>query len=235
MAENAYEPFILPILRALMDENCTVLVVLLLCFTIDAARKELANLSADELDRLRRKLWRYSWISKIAGGKDMDDFLHDAVEKLMSGTRLWYCNSNQKFTDCLYWIVRSDISHCYQSCIRKDNPGLPENDHQWHTNIFGENSDADHKNQIEKACDAGVEELISAEKTPPPDLREKILSYVADKPLMKKLVECRLDSEEKIRADELAVELDVDVKTIYNLNRALKRRLKNSKILNIIR
>jgi len=58
-----------------------------------------------------------------------------------------------------------------------------------------------------------------------PELREKILPFIADDPLLTRIVEYRLNHPEA-KARDIAQALGVDMQEMYNANRRLKNRLK---------
>lgn len=58
----------------------------------------------------RRLYWRGSCCGKIPGGKEADDFIYEAIEKVMTGTRNW---NPQKVSlyQVVIGIIKSDIHH----------------------------------------------------------------------------------------------------------------------------
>ena len=159
------------------------------------------NLFTEDYDRLRLRLWRQFGrrLRNIPDAPTPDDLLHDAIEDLLVGRR--HCPLERvELTTCLVNIVRSKVSHLYEKWKKTGIVKVSEDVLKWEAS----------QNTTEEP---GIK------------LREKILECVDDDPLLKRIVEYRLDHP-KAKAREIAETLGVNVQEMYNANRRLKARLK---------
>jgi hypothetical protein len=162
------------------------------------------NLSAEEYDRLRLRLWRQfgQQLRRMPDAPTPDDLLHDAIEDLLADRR--HCPlARVDFVICLMNIVRSKVSHLYEKW--KQN-GI---------NIVSEEL----LTKLQMAAENGAPDDASSE------LEEKILACLADDARLTAIVEYRLDHPEA-RAQEIAEHLGFGMQDMYNANRRLKARLR---------
>jgi DNA-directed RNA polymerase specialized sigma24 family protein len=158
----------------------------------------LDRLAAEEYDRLRLRLWRQfgRQLSRIPDAPSPDDLLHEAIEDLLADRR--HCPlSRIELTTCLLNIVRSKVSHLYAKWKREG---------------------------IVKVSDQ-VLNMTPAPADQPSELRGKIVAFVSDDPLLRRIIEYRLDYPEA-KAREIAEALQIELSEMYNANRRLKARLR---------
>ena len=159
----------------------------------------LKNLQAEDYDRLRLRLWRQFGreLQKIPDAPTPDDLLHAAIEDLLADRR--HCPLEiVELTTCLLNIVKSKVSHLYDKWRREG---------------------------ISHVTDDILNTFQSAD-LPDSTLREKILAFVKDDPLLTSIVEYRLDYPEA-RASEIAQAVRISAHQMYNANRRLKMRLRD--------
>lgn len=165
----------------------------------------LQNLTVDELDRLQLKVLRRfeNYLLNIPDAPGTDDLLHETIEDLLSGRRR--CPLQRvDLVVCIYKIVSSKVNNLYEKWKRE---------------------------KITKVSVDVLERKGSPVSDPEDssELRESILTRVADDPVLLQIVKYRLDhpEEEPIKAQKLAELTGLDIKDIYNANRRLKMRLKD--------
>jgi hypothetical protein len=159
------------------------------------------NLFIEDYDRLRLRLWRQfgQQLRNIPDAPTPDDLLHDAIEDLLADRR--HCPLERiDLTTCLVNIVRSKVSHLYEKWKKMGIVKVSEDILEWETP----------QNPTEE---------------PEAALREKILGCVEDDPLLKCIVEYRLDHPDA-KARDFAQALGLEMQEIYNANRRLKARLR---------
>lgn len=158
-----------------------------------------ANLSAEDYDGLRLRLWRQfgQELHRIPDAPTPDDLLHEAIEDLLGDRR--HCPlARVDLTMCLVNIVRSKVSHVYD---------------KWRqTGIVIVSDEVLEKVRVGDAEDS--------------ELRDSILAQVRDDSLLSKVIEYRLEHPEA-RAQEIAEALGLGLQAMYNANRRLKARLKS--------
>jgi hypothetical protein len=162
----------------------------------------LQRLTAEELDRVRLKLWKRfgEQLRNIPNAPDPEELLHETIEDLLTDRRR--CPLERvALTICLMNIVRSKVSHLYE---------------KWKSDGIVKVSDE-------------ILDFVSAPEVHESELREKILACMADDPVLTKIVEYRLDhtEQEPIKAQDMAEVLGMEIHEIYNANRRLKVRLKS--------
>lgn len=179
----------------------------------------LKNLSQDDWDRLRLRLWRRfgGQLRNISEGTDPDDLLNDAIVDLLEDGR--HCNLDKvTLVNCLFGIVRSKVSYIQtrrkrildrnQQTVYMDpqRPGT-----QPHAGLYG--------NRIDQNDDPLEPELPEES-----GLYNDILSLVGDDELLKQMVEYRYNYQgsKAPKAQEIANALEVPVTEIYNANRRYK-------------
>ncbi len=67
--------------------------------------------------KIRRMIWMGEFHGQVPGGRTAHDFIHTAVEKLLSGERQW--NSDKSAYENLWGVVSSEISNCGTSAENK--------------------------------------------------------------------------------------------------------------------
>ncbi|HAP40708.1 MAG TPA: hypothetical protein DCQ94_13265 [Nitrospira sp.] len=78
--------------------------------TQDEIRRAIEALSLEErksLMWLARQL--VARIGVLAGGREDEDFVHEAIEATLAGSRLW--NKKYSMRDHLRWVIRSEVSN----------------------------------------------------------------------------------------------------------------------------
>lgn len=157
-----------------------------------------ADLSAEDYDRLRLRLWRQfgQQLRRIPDAPSPDDLLHDAIEDLLADRR--HCPLTRvDLTICLMNIVRSKVSHLYD---------------KWRqTGVMTVSED--------------ILKTFEAKGSDDSELRERILEHLNGEPLLSEIIEYRLDHPEA-RAQEIAEAVGLGMQDMYNANRRLKSRLK---------
>lgn len=182
----------------------------------------LGNLTAEDWDRLRRLLWKkFGWIDKIMGNPNPDDLLNESVNDLLNDKR--HCPEDsliikKSLINCLYWIVKSKVSHIKDKLKRQEQQAESVSDEQ-PSDTFGQTIRSE---ELDKARDSVTDRLISETE---PDLKEQILSLVADDPMLEKIVKHQLENPDS-NPRHIAEALRIDIKDLYNANRRLKERLK---------
>ena len=165
-------------------------------FDIAAA---LEALSSAELNRVRLGLWRKfgQQLQSIPDAPTPDDLLHEAIEDLLADRR--HCPLERvELTTCLLNIVRSKVSHLYDKWKRDGIVKVPE--------------------EILDRLPIDTEEHSG--------LRNVILAIVTDDPLLRRIVEFRLDFPEA-KARDIARALNLDMQEMYKANRRLKAQLRH--------
>ena len=162
----------------------------------------LEQLTADQIDRLRCRLWRRfaAQLSKVPDAPDPDDLLQEAYQDLLVDKR--HCPAEQlDLARCLFNIVRSKVSHLYDAWKKEG--------------MIKESVDVlEYQSNVSAHVDDSA-------------LRAAILEQVQDDPLLLRIVEYRLDhaEEEPIKAQKMAMALGASLSDMYNANRRLKARL----------
>ncbi len=188
----------------------------------DDIRSALNELSEEDWDRLRLRLWKRfgGQLRNISSGKDPDDLLGEAVEGLLEG-RLHYNLDKFTLVNCLFGSVRGKVSQIYERWkrdleqnrqtvpIELENPvALP------FTDSYGKMLPRDEP----------MENFVpdpSAEA----NLYDAILSLIPkDDELLKRMVAYRYEHQDDktSKAQETVDALGVSVNDIYNANRRLK-------------
>lgn len=159
------------------------------------------NLLTEDYDRLRLRLWRQfgQQLRDIPDAPSPDDLLHDVIEDLLADRR--HCPLKRvDLTTCLVNIVRSKVSHLYEKWKKMGIVKVSEDILKWET-------------------------PQNPKEEPEAALREKILECVEDDPLLKRIVEYRLDHPEA-KTRDFAQALGMEMQEMYNANRRLKARLR---------
>jgi len=190
-------------------------------------RSALEELTSEEWDRLRLRLWLKfgEQLRKIPGAPDPDDLLDDAVKDLLADKR--HCPLDRiSLPVCLFNIVRSKVSHIKKEWEKNMSKRRtePVEEIDLPANIAGQRTETTEYEQSRSSEDTMMERMT---ENRPSGLREQILSLVDDDPLLKQMVEYQLDQAgEPVKSEKLAEALRVDIKEIYNASRRLKSKLK---------
>ncbi len=184
----------------------------------------LKNLTPDDWDRLRLRLWKRfgGQLCNIPEAPSPDDLLHDAYVELLEDRR--HCNLGKvTLVNCLFGIVRSKVSHIqarWKRSLEKNQQTVPidaeKPDTQPLADFYGR-----------PAGQNDPMEGFSPEPSAKSDLYDDIHSLIQDDELLRKMVEYRYNHQDDNapKAQEIADALGVPVKEIYNANRRLKSLL----------
>ncbi len=158
----------------------------------------LERLSSTELNKIRLRLWQKfgQQLRNIPDAPTPDDVLHAAIEDLLADRR--HCPLEQiELATCLINIVRSKVSHLYEKWKREG---------------------------IVKVSETMLN-TIQTDTEVDSELRDKILAFTTDDPLLRRIVEYRLEYPEA-KARDIAQAVGVNMQEMYKANRRLKARLK---------
>ncbi|QTA92960.1 hypothetical protein [Desulfonema magnum] len=184
----------------------------------------LKNLTPDEWDRLRLRLWKRfgGQLRSIPEAPSPDDLLHDAVVDLSEERR--HCKLDKvSLLNCLFGIVRSKVSHIqaqWQRNLEKNQQTVPidaeKPDTQPLADFYGR-----------PAGQNDPKEGFSPESSATSELYDDIRSLTEDDELLRQMVEYRYNHQDDNapKAQEIADALGVPVREIYNANRRLKSLL----------
>lgn len=183
-------------------------------------RSALNKLTEEEWDRLRLRVWRQfgATLGHIPGAPDPDDLLHEAVEDLLKGKR--HCPLERiSLRTCLFQIVRGKVSHLYEKSRKKEHQYVSEDvldqDVPPQAGQIAENAMLA---QITPAENAALEPCTAEDTT-------ALLAFIQDDPSLTRIITYQLEHPQA-KARELARELGMSSKDVYNANRRLKDRLK---------
>lgn len=183
-------------------------------------------MTQESWDRLRMRVagkFR-TQLSRIPDAPNSDDLIHEAIEDLINDKR--HCPLDMiSLPVCLFNIVRSKVSNIqkkWNHCREKENFQIIDSEEfDIPTNSLGHYIDSS-VSHLSKAGDVLIEEISESEV---PSLRERILFWIKDDPLLVRIVEYQLTSGGDIKPRRIAEELKISIKDIYNANRRLKIRL----------
>lgn len=171
--------------------------------------------------KAKKKRWKSIFDGHLPEGKEVQDVVSHAIEKIFSGERKWNHLEQPDLFQYLKSIIDSDLSHLAT--------GLENRILVSETGIDG------------KSVDKGDSRttFIDTIKSPAPDPEMHSINqedearsesfffgfyeFLADKPLLQGMIECIDDGIAK-KAD-MAQKLSVPVQEIYNASKQLKRKL----------
>ncbi|WP_281184606.1 hypothetical protein [Trichlorobacter lovleyi] len=176
------------------------------------------------LKKSKRLFWRGIYGGPLPEGKEIQDIVGQAVEKVLSGQRQWDPDTNPDLLLFLRSVIDSDLSHladCWENgAIRSES-----------TTIVRINDDSgEHEVNI-------FDSAPSPLSTPEEDILQKedearceaffwgFYETLSEKPTLQQIVECIYDDTPK--PADIAQKLGVPVNDIYNANKQLSRRLKD--------
>lgn len=180
------------------------------------------RLVAHASKKSKRLFWRGIYGGHLPEGKEVEDLVNQAIDKIISGQRQWDPDTNPDLFLFLRGIVDSDLNHLAES---------EENRYVRSETVSVAGSD----------CDEEEKEIsvITSMPTPNSDPEETLLlreeetrceeffwnfyGSLDGKHLLQKIVECIWDDVEK--PADIAEKLGVPVNDIYNARKQLQRRL----------
>ncbi len=167
-------------------------------------------------ERVKGKFWRGVWNGPVPGGKLAEDFVHDALRDVMFGKRQWNPETVPDFYRFLCGVVDSKISHLAQrqENIREErSPALAtESEPDFFDSLRHEG--------VALPCDEVITKEIEESNE---RLFFELLDYVADDPLLQKLLSCIFDGIEG-RAEKASA-LGVTPDEVTHAQKRLERRL----------
>ena len=170
--------------------------------------------------KARKKRWRSVFDGHLPEGKEVQDVVSHAIEKILSGERKWNPQEQPDLFRYVMGIIDSELNHLAECLENRMLLGEPD--------IDGNSLDTGDKG-------AWIDSIPSS--TPDPEMQHIIkeedsqseafflgfYDFLAGKPLLQGMIECIDDGIDK-KAD-MAQKLGVHVQEIYNASKQLKRKL----------
>lgn len=163
------------------------------------------------------KFWRGVWNGSMPGGKLAEDFVHDALKDVMFGKRHWNPETAPDFLPFVCAVVDSKISHLSEKLENIREKRAPEsgaeNEPDFFDTLRGEGVSLPCDEAITKETEEANERLFLG-----------LLDFVADDPLLQKLLGCIFDGIEG--RSEKAAKLGVTPDEVTHAQKRLERRLR---------
>lgn len=171
-------------------------------------------------ERASRLTWSGSYRGPLPGGRQPEDVVNAAIEKVLTGARVWDETAQPDLAVFLESVVDSEISHLVESWEHRHVrpaaalPGSADEDER----------DADPIAGIPSPAAGPLESVVGGEEARRQDaLAAAFIEYVADDPVLKRIVECIM--ADVVKPGEIAARLGIPISEIYNRRKQLQRRL----------
>lgn len=181
------------------------------------------RLLAHAAGKAKRLFWRGIYGGNLPEGKEIQDIVSQAIEKVFSGQRQWDPDTNPDLLLFLRSVIDSDLSHLADSW---DNGAMRS------ASMANSADDGD--------CSEQEISIIDRFPSPTATPEEEVLQHedearceaffwgfygaLSDKPTLQQIVECIYD--DILKPADIAQKLGLPVNDIYNASKQLTRRLK---------
>lgn len=171
-------------------------------------------------ERASRLTWAGSHRGPLPGGRQPEDVAHAAIEKVLTGARVWDEAAQPDLAVFLESVVDSEISHLVESWEHRHIrpaaalPAASDDGEPAPDPIAGYPSPA--AGPLERVM--GGEEARGQEA-----FAAAFIASVADDPVLKRIVECIV--ADVVKPGEIAARLGIPISEIYNRRKQLQRRL----------
>lgn len=174
--------------------------------------------------------WRachYSWkpgkSDQLLGGKTPEDIALGAIEKVLTGTRVWDPEKYPDLLKHLMWIVNSDMEHLFSSMEHQKTSEMPESSSE--EDITTDNSKAlsGPSSLLHGKIPTPEEVLLIKEKRNIEEkLKNKLYELVEGDEDLEMLLLCFEEGIDK--PETIAAQTGWDISKVYSLKRKLLRK-----------
>lgn len=171
--------------------------------------------------KAKKKRWRSVFDGHLPEGKESQDVVFHAIEKVLSGERSWNPQEQPDLFRYLTGIIDSDLSHLSEGLENKVLLG--EADIDGSSAVKGDGKYAWIDSVPSSTPDPEMQHINKEEDAHGDAFFFGFYDFLAGKPLLQGMIECIDDGIEK-KAD-MAQKLGVPVQEIYNASKQLKRKL----------
>jgi len=172
------------------------------------------------LDKARKKRWRSVFDGQMPEGKEIEDVVFAAIEKVFSGERKWNPQKQPDLSEYLKGVIDSDLYHlakCEENTILVSEANVSKNPDGEKPFTFddlpGKEPDSETLH-ILKELNESAENFFFG-----------FYDYLDGKPVLQGIIECIDDGVTK--SADIAERLEVHVKKIYNCFKQLRRKLED--------
>lgn len=168
--------------------------------------------------KAKNKRWRTVFDGQLPDGKEIQDIVYQAIEKVLSGERKWNPKEQPDLFHYLQGIIDSDLSHLARSLENR---------------VLMSEADVD--------CRSGEDNASWLDTLPSPALDPELLQiakeddargeaffynfyvFLDGKPVLQGMIECIEEGIDK--SADMAKKLGIPVNEIYNASKQLRRKL----------
>jgi len=172
------------------------------------------------LNKAKSKRWRTVFDGQMPEGKEVEDVVYTAIEKVFSGVRKWDPQKQPDLYDYLKGVIDSDLSHlaeCEENTTLVNEIDVCKNPNAVKPFKFDDLRCAE--------PDAETLNILMEENEKAEEFFFGFYDYLSGKPVLQGIVEC-IDDEITKSAD-IAERLGVHVNEIYNCFKQLRRKLED--------
>ena len=146
------------------------------------------------------------------------DIVYGSINKVFSGTREWNHNEKDNLVMYLRSVIKSEIYHYYNNEKYKTTERVPT--------IRTSDSDDPVETETLQSDQPTPEEILENEEKIKQDeiMRDNILKKVEGNPELEEVVLCIMDGI--IKPQEIAMKLSIDIESVYNRKKRLRRIFK---------
>lgn len=171
--------------------------------------------------KAKKKRWRTVFDGHLPEGKEVQDVVYHAIEKILSGERKWNPQEQPDLFSYLTSIIDSDLSHLAKGLENRTLVGEADIDGNSGGNGYGKSPSMD--SFPSSIPNPEMQHIIKEENARGEAFFFEFYDSLAGKPLLQGMIECIDDDIDK-KAD-MAQKLGVPVQDIYNASKQLKRKL----------
>lgn len=168
--------------------------------------------------RAKKKRWRAVFNGHLPEGKEIQDVVSHAIEKVLSGERKWNPQEQPDLFHYLEGIIDSDLSHL--------SKGLENRRLVSEADVDG-NSGHDKASWLDTlpsaTLDPEMQHIVKEENARSEAFFYNFYDFLDGKPVLQGMIECIDEGIDK--SADMALKLGVPVQDIYNASRQLKRKL----------
>lgn len=176
--------------------------------------------------KAKKKRWRSVFDGYLPEGKEIQDVVSHAIEKVFSGERKWNPDEQPDLFHYLKSIIDSDLNHLADSFENRMLTGEADVDGKL-------GSKEDRKTSWIDSLPSSVADPETQHINKEQDARGEayffdFYGFLAGKPLLQGMIECIDEGIDK--KAEMAQKLGVHVNEIYNASKQLRRKLEEFRI-----
>jgi len=169
----------------------------------------------------KKKRWRSIFDGHLPEGKEVEDIVHHAIEKVFSGERKWNPQEQPDLFEYFKSIIDSDLSHLATGLENRMLVGEAEVDGKSAGKGDGNSTWTD--SIPSSVPDPEMQNILHEENARGEAFFLDFYEFLAGKPLLQGMIECIDDGIDK--KAEMAQRLCVPVNDVYNASKQLKRKL----------